>query len=131
MKSIFHPVRILLLLASMALLESAAMADTQAFSPNAFDTLQKEGKPTLIAIHASWCPTCRSQAKTIDGLLAKPEYKTVTALRVDFDNQPKAMRYFKAPQQSVLIAYKSGKEVARSTGETNADAIEKLIQKTL
>jgi thioredoxin 1 len=110
---------------------SQVLADTQSFSSASFSQLQQAGKPVLVSIHASWCPTCQAQAKVIGQLLSKPEYKDIASLRVDYDKQPDIVKSFKASQQSVLIAFKAGKEVARSTGETDAAAIEAMLQKLL
>ena len=113
------------------LFTASAQAESSVYTQAKFDALQKEGKPILVAIHANWCPTCRAQAKIITPLLDTAKYKSVTALRVDFDDQKDIVKNFKATQQSTLIVFKDGKEVGRSTGETSAAEIEKLVQKTL
>ncbi|MFA6180400.1 MAG: thioredoxin family protein [Candidatus Methylopumilus sp.] len=112
-------------------LSASAHAESAAFTQARFDTLQKEGKPILVAIHADWCPTCRAQTKILVPLLSNSKYKNVSSLRVDFDDQKDIVKYFKATQQSTLIVFKDGKEVGRSTGETSADKIEQLVQKSL
>jgi len=113
------------------LLPAAAHAEMSAYTQAKFDTLQKEGKPILISIHANWCPTCRAQAKILTPLLDNPKYKNVSGLRVDFDDQKDVVKALKATQQSTLIVFKDGKEVARSTGETAQGKIEQLVQKAL
>ncbi|HSH73858.1 MAG TPA: thioredoxin family protein [Methylophilaceae bacterium] len=113
------------------LFSASVQADSSAYTQAKFDALQKEGKPILVAIHANWCPTCRAQAKIIAPLLDTAKYKSVTGLRVDFDDQKDIVRHFKATQQSTLIVFKDGKEVGRITGETSTVEIEKLVQKTL
>lgn len=50
---------------------------------------------------------------------------------VDFDSQKDILREFGVQQQSTLIAFKGGKEVGRSVGQTSAAAIENLLNKTL
>ena len=115
-----------------ALLFSAcSQADPSAFEQAQFDALLSEGKPVLVSIHADWCPTCRAQAKIISSLTSDEKYKNVTITRVSFDNQKDVVRNFKAFRQSTLIAYKAGKEVGRSIGDTSPTSIEQLIQKTL
>jgi len=93
--------------------------------------LKKEGKPILVVIHADWCPTCRAQAPIISELLGMPEYKSLNALRVDFDGQKDVVKAFKVTMQSTLIVYKGGKEVGRSTGDTRKDSIAALLKKAI
>lgn len=42
------------------------------FSLTALKAAQAQGRPVLIDAFAPWCPTCRAQAPTIDGLAADP-----------------------------------------------------------
>jgi thioredoxin 1 len=119
-----------MLLAAM-LVSSVAQAVEQNFDRASFDALQKAGKPTLVMVHASWCPTCRAQAPVISELLKKPELLAITALRVDFDGQSDVVKSFKVTQQSTLIVFKGGKEVARSVGDTRRESIEALLRRAL
>lgn len=109
----------------------AAFAVGQPFDQARFDDLQKQGKPTLVLIHADWCPTCKAQEPILGELLKTPELAGITALRVDFDSQKDAVRAFRATMQSTLIVFKAGREVGRSTGETRKDAIAALLKKAL
>lgn len=116
---------------SFSLVSGIAFAGTQAFEQASFDALQKEGKPILVMIHADWCPTCRAQAPIVSGFLSSPEYKSLNALRVDFDQQKDVVKRFKATMQSTLIVFSGGKEVGRSTGDTRKDSIEALLKKAI
>lgn len=118
----------LLLLAFAA---GTAFAGTQSFEQATFDALQKEGKPTLVMIHADWCPTCKAQAPIVLELLSSPEYRAMNALHVDFDQQKNVVKEFKATMQSTLIVFKGGKEVGRSTGDTRKDSIAALLKKAI
>ncbi len=109
----------------------AAQANWVSYSQPAFDKLQVDGKPILVLVHASWCPTCRAQAPIISSLLSQEKYQGITALRVDFDTQKDAVRAFRVPMQSTLIVFTGGKEVGRSTGDTTKVGIEALLQKAL
>lgn len=115
----------------LAFATGAAYAADTPFTQGGFDALQKSGKPTLVMIHADWCPTCKAQAPILGELLGSPEFKAVNALRVDFDNQKDALKAFKATMQSTLIVYKGGKEVGRSTGDTKKDSITALLKKAI
>ena len=120
-----------LLVAFVAGQAFAASMDPMAYDMKSFEMLQKEGKPTLVSIHADWCPTCKAQAPIIDELLSMPEFKNFKLVRVNFDTQKDAVKMFKATMQSTLIVYKNGKEVGRSTGETKKENIAVLLKKSM
>lgn len=105
-------------------------ADTP-FDAAKFDTLNKEGKSILVAVHADWCPTCKAQEPIVSDLLKSPEMSGITSFRVDFDNQKDAVKRFKAQYQSTLIVFKGGKEVGRSTGDTKKESITALLKKAI
>ena len=113
----------------VSLLAGTAFAAPTGFDQATFDALQKEGNSTLVMIHADWCQTCKAQAPILAELLGSSEYKSLHALRVDFDQQKDAVRNFKATMQSTLIVFKGGKEVGRSTDETKKDSIAALLKK--
>ena len=118
-------------LLALSLQASLAMAgDISPFSQAAFDQLTAQGKPVLLDISASWCPTCRQQKPIIEHLMKQPAYKDVSTLTVDFDTSRAVLRKFKVASQSTLIAFKGSKEVARSVGDTTPAGIEELIKKT-
>ena len=108
-----------------------AYAEPTAYTQITFNQMQRNGKPILVVVYASWCPTCRAQAPIIDELLAENEFKSITALLVDFDAQKNILDKLNVSKQSTLIVYKGGKEVARSTGDTSFLSIEKLLQKVI
>jgi cytochrome c-type biogenesis protein len=109
-----------------------AQAGTHAaWSQQAFDDAQKAGRPILVEITASWCPTCRAQKKVMGTLLNAPELHKLAIFEVDFDTQKDVVRAFDARMQSTLITFKGNREVGRSVGETNANAIKKLLDTTI
>jgi thioredoxin 1 len=112
-----------------AIFSSSLFAAPLSYSEAEFNKLQKEGKPILVVVHAPWCPTCRAQAPIINELLSENEFKEITALRVDFDNQKDILKTLNVSKQSTLILFKGGKEVARSIGDTSLWSIEKLLKK--
>ncbi len=110
---------------------SAFAADTIAYSPTQFDAAQKTGRAILVEIHASWCPTCKAQVPILAALEAKPEFKDLLVVRVDFDSQRDAVRRFGARMQSTLIVFKGDQEMGRSVGDTNPASIAALLNKAI
>ena len=108
-----------------------SQASETTFERSRFDSLQKQGKPTLVSILADWCPTCKAQRSIIADLLKTPELQAITAMRVDFDSQKSEAQRFKAKYQSTLIVFKGGKEVGRSAGDSNKENIAALLKKAI
>ena len=109
----------------------ALAAEQIDYSPAAFNAALNSGKPVLVWIHASWCPTCKAQAPTLAKIEAEPQYKDLTVVRVDFDSQKDAVKRFGARMQSTLITFKDGKEIERSVGETDPAALSALAAKAI
>jgi thioredoxin-like negative regulator of GroEL len=114
-----------------ALPQFAFAAERVAFDRAAFDAALKSGKPVLIDVSASWCPTCHAQARVVNGLTATPKYADYTIFEVNYDTEKDIMRSFGAQQRSTLIAFKNGKEVGRIVGDTRAASIEALLGKAI
>ena len=101
------------------------------YTPAAFDAAQRAGKPILVEIHATWCPTCAAQAPILAALEKESKFKDLVVVHVDFDSQKDAVRRFGARMQSTLITFKGGKETGRSVADTNADSIAALLGKAI
>ena len=125
----------LLLLALPAGAASSAFAaqaePEQPFTEAAFAAAQQTGKPILVDTYATWCQICARQAPILEKLRAEPKFKDLVIFKVNFDTQKDVMRKFHANVQSTLIVFRGSKEVGRSTGETQAEWIEDLMEKTL
>ncbi|MGY2732728.1 thioredoxin family protein [Sphingomonas sp. UYP23] len=93
------------------------------FSLATLKTAQAAGKPVLIDAFAPWCPTCRAQAPTIDGLATDPAYRDLLILRLDYDHQTTEKKVLGISKQSTLIAFKGGKETGRTLGITDPGQI--------
>jgi thioredoxin 1 len=110
-----------------ALYGSTAVAGTsQPYDQAAFEGAQGKGKPILVEIAASWCPTCKAQEPILNGLL-DGKFKDMIAFRVDFDSQKDVVRALGAQSQSTLIVFAGANEVGRSVGDTNPNSIEELL----
>ena len=117
---------------TLASFMSLAMAgDIKPFSQAGFDELTAAGKPVVLDISATWCPTCKAQKPIIDGLMKQPAYKDVTLMTIDFDSEKPTLKKFKVGMQSTLVAFKGTQEVGRSVGDTSAQGLEGLIRKTV
>jgi thiol-disulfide isomerase/thioredoxin len=101
------------------------------YSQTEFDKLTASGKGVVLAIHAPWCPTCKAQAPIQSELMSSSSYKDVTMMTIDFDSQKELLANFKVTMQSTIIAFKGGKEVGRSVGDSSRKGIETLFKKTL
>jgi len=111
---------------------SPALAETvPTFDAKAFADAQKAGKPILVAIHASWCPTCKAQAPILSELRADPKFKNLVYFVIDFDSQKDLVNRFGARMQSTLIAFKGETEEGRSVGDTKRDSIYALAAKSI
>ncbi len=99
----------------------------QAFDQATFDAALTSGRPTLIEIHADWCPTCRAQDAVFETLLTEPRYADLLVLRVDFDESKDVVRAFGAQRQSTLIVFAGGKEVGRGVGTTQPKRLAALL----
>jgi thiol-disulfide isomerase/thioredoxin len=113
---------------ALAVTSFAVALEKSAYSDAVFSNAQQSGQPILIEIYASWCPVCKAQGKVLEKLAAKPEYKNLKVIRVDFDSQKDAVRKFGARQQSTLIAYKGSKETKRLAYTSDAQAIEDVVK---
>jgi len=121
----------LALTAAMAIGTPLAALDKKPFDAQAFEAAQAAGKPILVEVSAPWCPTCKAQAPILASLGAKPKFKDVVRFDIDFDSQKDLLRKFNVRMQSTLIVFMGKQEVARSTGDTNAGSIERLLDKSI
>jgi thiol-disulfide isomerase/thioredoxin len=109
----------------------ASSGEAVPFTQAAFDEAQKSGQPILVEVSAPWCPICKAQKPILAKLAAEPRFKDLRIFDVDFDTRKDVLRQLNARMQSTLIAYKGNKEVGRSVGETQAEWIDGLLEKTL
>ena len=120
------------LLIALSTMASLAMAgEIKPFNQKDFDKLASEGKPVVLDISATWCPTCKEQKPIIDGLMKQTAYKDVTLMTIDFDSAKPTLKKFKVTMQSTLVAFKGDKEVGRSVGDTAPAGLEGLVKKTV
>lgn len=127
-----HTFRMLsLAVIGLAFTSIALAAPIQPFSTAALKAAQAAGEPVLVDAYASWCPTCRKQAPTIDAMAKDPAFAKLVILRLDYDNQTAEKSALGITQQSTLIAYHGDKEVGRTVGITDPEQIKSLAQSAL
>lgn len=100
------------------------------YSDQAFEAAQSAGKPIVVHVTATWCPTCHAQIPIVRSLAEDPANPDLIVFNVDFDTQGDVLRQFGVRYQSTLIAFHGTVEKARSIGQTNPDDIAALIAET-
>lgn len=118
-------------LAGIAAIRPARAAERAAWSDAAFDAAQAAGRPILIDVWASWCPTCRAQEPGVEAALADPAFATALFLKVNFDDDKDALRRLRVRSQSTLIAFRGREERGRAIGITDPVAIRALYLKAV
>jgi len=116
---------------SLGVAAVAAFAGERPFNQAAFDKALADGKPVVVDFAASWCPTCKEQKPIVQALLKDAKRKSLTVFVADFDKEEALKKQLKVTMQSTLVAFKGGKEVARSTGQTDKAELGALLDKAL
>src|SRR5258708_38083052 len=115
----------------IAAVAPVAALDKSPFDAKAFEDAQAAGKPILVEVTAPWCPTCKAQAPILAKLSSTPKFKDLVRFNIDFDTQKELLRKFNVRVQSTMIAFKGKQEVGRSSGDTNPDSIERLLEQSI
>ncbi len=115
------PIRLALAaaVAAAVAVSPAYAAEFRNFDRATFDAAQAAGRPTLVDVHAWWCPVCGSQARTIKAATADPKFDKLLVLRIDYDKQKPEWSSFGVTKQATLIAFKGGHEVSRLSFQTD------------
>jgi thioredoxin 1 len=123
--------RLIIALAALPFVGVAQAGKISTYSQAAFDAAQAAGKPILVDISATWCPTCKAQKPIIHDLSAQAAFKDLVVFDVDFDKHKDVVRAFGANMQSTLIVFKGKTEVDRTVGETDPAVIEASLTKAV
>lgn len=97
------------------------------YTEAAFQSAVQSGKPVALQFHASWCPTCKLQEKSLEAVLKDPAYADVTVYAADFDTAEALLTKYKATTQGTIILFRDGKEVNRSVGETDEAKLREFL----
>lgn len=109
----------------------AASAAEMPFDKARFDTALAQGTPVIVDFSASWCPTCKAQKPIVEGLMKEKKFEPVTLFVADYDKEAALKKQLGVTQQSTFVVFKAGKEVGRSTGQTQKQAIADLFDQAL
>jgi thioredoxin 1 len=124
MKTIAAALIFVTLMMSCAL---AAAAEVP-FDQTQFTKALAVGAPVAVDFHADWCPVCRAQAPLLKNLVQMPEFQAVTLYVANFDTEKALKRSLSVNNQSTIVVFKGGKEVARSTGDTDQGRLAALLR---
>lgn len=118
-------------LLGLILISALAFAAEVPFNQAEFDAAKAAGKPIAVVFHADWCPTCRAQAPLLKDLSEKPEFSSVTLYIANYDAEKTLKMSLGVTQQSTLVVFKQGREVGRSTGDTNEGSLAALLRRSI
>jgi len=110
---------------------AASAAEYRPFSRQDFAAAQAAGKPIVVDVFATWCPTCKAQEPIMKQLSSAPKFDKLLIFRLDFDTQKPEWRKFKVWRQSTFIAFRGRRETGRSIAETDPEALERLLDTTI
>jgi thioredoxin 1 len=127
MKIIFAAALTVLTFAFCATSFSAEMP----FDPDHYEAMHNKGQPFAVVFHADWCPTCRVQAPVLRELTQQPEFKGVTLFVANFDTEKVLERSLGVTKQSTIVVFRDGKEIARSTGETQQASLSEILRRAI
>ena len=112
---------------SWLIISSPARAASDLFTMERFEALQAQNALILVDVHASWCPTCARQTEIIKEYIAQRPDVGLHWLKVDFDEQKRWVKHFRAPRQSTLLLFRGKDQLWFSVAETRAEKVFETI----
>ena len=113
----------------------AARANALSYTPGLVKERLAKGETLFLDFTASWCSTCRSQARTIQALKAdNPAYtQGVTFIDIDWDTYgtSELAQSLKIPRRSTLVVLKGEEELGRIVAQTGTADIKALMDMAL
>ncbi len=120
--------KILILIFCAIAFSANALEKKTTFDKKLFDKAQSEGKVVVINSWIEYCTSCASQMKALKQL--KNEFENVEYYAFEVTNREIA-KLLDVQYQTTLLIFKNNKEVHRSIGVTNKDAIYKVIKSSI
>ena len=105
-----------------------AIGKETTYKKELFDKALSEGKVVVVSSWIKYCSSCASQIKVLNK--AKDDFDDIEFFAFDVTNK-KIAKFFNVQYQTTLLIFKDNKEVYRSIGETNRDAIYKAIKSSI
>jgi thioredoxin 1 len=115
----------------LTLMSTLALSAEIPFNQAQFDANLAAGKPVAVVFHADWCPTCRAQAPLLKELAQTPQLQTVTVYIANFDTETALKKSLGVTHQSTIVVFNRGREVARSTGDTQQESLAALLRRAI
>ena len=116
---------------SMALVSLPVLAgNVIEYDPAALQAAVESGKPYLLDFSATWCTTCKAQARVLDALQAEnAAYNDIPILRVDWDTYRSGdlVAQLAIPRRSTLVMMKGNTELGRIVAGTGRSQIAALM----
>jgi thioredoxin-like negative regulator of GroEL len=81
----------------------------------------------VVALVTDWCTTCSRQEMAVTSLLEEPRFRNLIIFIADFDREVGLRRRLRVVAQGTFVVFRDGREVARSTGQTEKEAIAELF----
>ena len=98
------------------------------FDIELFNKAQSEGKVIVVNSWIKYCTSCASQMKALNKL--KNEFNNVEYFSFEVTNK-EISNLLNVQYQTTLLIFKDNKEVHRSIGVTNKEAIYKVIESSI
>lgn len=103
-------------------------APMRPYSADALEAALKSGEPVVLDFRASWCGVCALRASVLSELADEGSLEGLTVFVADFDTERSLKRKFGITRQATFVLLRDGREVRRSTGLTDKDAIKTFIR---
>ena len=110
--------------------DPASAAGIKPYSGDTFANAVDAG-PVIVHVYADWCLVCAAQKPTLTNLSNDPKLANVQFIAVNFDKDKIFLKANRIANQSVIVAFKNGKEILRLSGTTDAAQIRDAVMKVL
>jgi len=115
--------------AGLSVLSALGSAAEVVYEEARFNAALAQRGGFVVALVTDWCTTCSRQELIVAALLEEPRFRDLTVFIADFDREFDLRQRLRVVTQGTFVVFKDGKEVARSTGQTQKKAIEDLFAK--
>lgn len=121
--------------AAVMLPQTASAGEFVDYQPGVIQAALDEGKTVMVDYAATWCGTCKRQARVIEALrAANPAYdEAMMFVKVDWDTyKTHDITVFRdIPRRSTLLVLRGEDELGRLIAQTSEPEIKALLDKGL